>query len=368
MQSYPETAFYYTIALFFAFNFAFIAENSKSKKNKQLFILLTFIFIVFFNGFRFFVGNDYSGYYYNFQRLNRYKLNFFEQRWEPAIYLIASIFKKSSIGYLPFLFTCTFITYIFIFKTLIRENVFKWGIYFTFTLGLMIMANDQVRQGVALSIFLYSIKYIEQKNFKKYFLWILCASLFHYTAIALLPVYFLKNIHLHPIIWSLLIIITYIGYRFGIFYNTIFSLVEKIPYYGELYASRTRFFEIETTGSGLGVLFRALLAFFVAIFSNKTNKSIYTTIFLFGSVLANISVGFMPFERLTYYLVYTNIIVFPLLLKNKSTKYLTLGIVIISFLYFEVQSLYGLDKHGAVPYRTFFNENIENPPLRYLIE
>lgn len=366
MESFPYTALAYATALLFAFFFAYFAENYKYKKNKIYFYCLAFIVIILFCGLRFFVGNDYSGYYYNFQRISIYNLSFIEQRWEPGIYLITQIFKNSKIGYFFFLFTCSLITYIFIFKTLIYKNVLKWGIFFTFTLGLLIMANDQVRQAVALSIFLFSIKYIEQNNFKKYLKWIIVAAFFHYSAIALIPLYFIKNIKLNSFIFSVLIIVTYIGFRLGIFYQFIFAVIGKIPFYSELYLARERFFDIDQTGSGLTILFKTLIALFVAVFYNKINKPIYATLFLYGSILANISVGFMPIERFSYYLIYTNIIVLPLMLKHKFTKLFTKGLVVVAFIYFLLVSFFGLEKHGAVPYRTIFNNNIASPKSEYI--
>jgi hypothetical protein len=366
MESYPYTALAYATALLFAFFFAHIAEKYKNKKNKTFFYGLAFIVIILFCGLRFFVGNDYSGYYYNFQRISTYNLSFWKQRWEPGIYVITQIFKNCKVGYFFFLFTCSLLTYIFIFKTLVYNNVLKWGVFFTFTLGLLIMANDQVRQAVSLSIFLYSIKYIELNNFKTYLKWMILATLFHYTAIVLIPIFFLKNIKLNSFIFSILIIVTYIGFRFGIFYDLIFALIEKIPYYGELYLARERFFEIDQTGSGLTILFKTLIALFVAVFYNKINKPIYATLFLYGSILANISVGFMPIERFSYYLVYTNIIVLPLMLKHNFTKPFTKGLVVIASVYFLLVSFYGLEKHGAVPYRTIFYKNVTSPKSEYI--
>ena len=368
MQSYPASLLFYCSALFLSLLFAFISDNFKNNKNKLFFCILSFLVIVLFCGLRFFVGNDYEGYFHHFAHIRKYDLNFFEQRFEPGSYIIALVFKNSKIGYFLYLFTCTIITYIFIFKALLHNKALKWGVFFTFTLGFLIMANDQVRQAVALSVFLYSIKFIEQRNLKKYLLWIFIATLFHYSALALIPLYFIKRLRLRPLIWVLLIILSYIGYVYGIFYNLIFSIIGKVPFYGEIYLARERFFEIDNSGGGLAILFKTLFALFVAVFYNKTNKSIYATIFLIGSIIANISVGFMPIERLSYYFIYTNIIVFPLLLQNNFTKNLTRILVIISLTFFILQSFYALEKHGAVPYRTILNENIESPKNEYFIK
>lgn len=368
MQIFPFTVLAYTLAFFIAFFFASKAERFKHEKNRNFYYNLSLMTIILFCGLRFFVGNDYYDYYKIFQDASKYNLSFIEQRWEPGIYLIVQIFKNSQIGYFLFLFTCTVITYIFIFKALVYHNVLRWGVFFIFTLGLLIMANDQVRQAVALSIFLYSIKHIEQNNFIKYMKWIFIASLFHYSAIALIPIYFLKRLKLNSFIFSILIIISFIGYKYGIFYKIIFSIIEKVPFYGDIYLARQRFFEIDNSGLGLKILFNSLIALFVALYYNKINKPIYATLFLYGSIIALISVGFMPFERFSYYLVYTNIIVLPIMLKHNYTKQLAKVLIVVSFIYFFIASLYGFEKHGAVPYRTIFNENIVSPNYEYLTE
>ena len=366
MESYPSTAIAYILALFLAFIFARQAEITNHKQKRNLFCILSLLVIVLFCGLRFFVGNDYHNYFYSLQAISKYNLSFFEQRWEPGTYLLSQFFQFSNIGYIYVLFISSLLTYVFTFRALVYNNILKWGVFFTFSLGMLIMANDQVRQAVAFSIFLFSIKYIEQNDFKQYFKWIIIATLFHYSAIALTPIFFIKKIRLNSVIFSILIIATYIGFRLGIFYNFIFILTEKIPYYGAYFIERERFFIIDHSGSGLGVLFKTLTALFVAVFYNKINKPIYATIFLFGTIIANLSVGFMPIERFSNYLVFTNIIAIPMLFNNKFTKTFAKGYAIIAFIYFLLVSLYGLEKHGAVPYRTILNENLASPKIEYI--
>jgi len=51
---------------------------------------------------------------------------------------------------------------------------------------------------------------------------------------------------------------------------------------------------------------------------------------------------------------------------NKFTKTFAKGYAIIAFIYFLLVSLYGLEKHGAVPYRTILNENLASPKIEYI--
>ena len=50
----------------------------------------------------------------------------------------------------------------------------------------------QIRQAIASATFLYSIPYIESRNFKKYAICNIFAACFHFSALAVLPLYFLS--------------------------------------------------------------------------------------------------------------------------------------------------------------------------------
>lgn len=55
---------------------------------------------------------------------------------------------------------------------------------------------NRIRQYLAISIFLYSFKFIENKNLKKYLLMIFIGSLFHKIILFCLPLYFILNLKL----------------------------------------------------------------------------------------------------------------------------------------------------------------------------
>jgi hypothetical protein len=50
-----------------------------------------------------------------------------------------------------------------------------------------------LRQGLAIQIVFYAIRFVETRNFRKYLVYILLATSIHWTAIILLPLYFLFN-------------------------------------------------------------------------------------------------------------------------------------------------------------------------------
>lgn len=321
--------------------------------------------IVVFCSLRFFVGNDYKGYYRSYNYLLNQNPDLTDFFWEPGFFYIAKFLTVfGDIGYIFLLFVSSAITFIFIYVALKEQGSLKWGLFFVMTLGLMIMVNDQVRQGIALGIFLFSIKFIRNEQLSKFLICITLAFLFHYSALILVFVYYIRFIKLSKFWWVVLISGTYLGFQLGVFYETIFKLIELIPHYGDLYITRQKFFEIELGGSGLSILFRNVLAFIFIISLSNINSNIYAKIYLTGLVLGNIVVGFMPAERVTYFLYYVHIFAFPMLLNTnkKIGKQLFYFIVLLSLVFFTFQNLFGLEKHGAIPYRTIFFENLSNPP------
>lgn len=212
--------------------FAYKYEKSPERSNiRKLYLFITFLIVVCFSGFRYFVGNDYPSYvktFYTFQ-----KSNIIFNSVEIGYILLLFLFKKYQAGYFYLAFTCTFISYFFLFLTLCREKILKWGIFFIFTSGLLIFMNDGMRQGVAISIFIYATRFIKEKKFIIYVLFILLASCFHLSVLVCIPVYFLRNLRIPYPIWIFLLLFVYILQLSGIFKVLLLSILSYLPLYGD---------------------------------------------------------------------------------------------------------------------------------------
>ena len=64
-------------------------------------------------------------------------------------------------------------------------------IYYAFFFFIFDMSG--IRQGLAIQLFLYSVRYISQNKFKKFFLWLFLAVSIHWSAILLIVIYFFAN-------------------------------------------------------------------------------------------------------------------------------------------------------------------------------
>ena len=119
---------------------------------------------------------------------------------------------------------------------------------------------------------------------------------------------------------------------------------------------------------GLGILYNFLMALMIAFVYRKSYPDTVITIYLIGSLLYVGAVGIALFERIAFYLMYTNIIVFANFMRLPRYRQISRVFAFMTLIYFSIQSLTGMEKHGAVPYRTLINEDLENPPTEYLLE
>lgn len=365
MQTSLSSLVWYIGVMLLATSVAYLGEHKRVVFKSRFYIGIAFLIVFLFCSCRYYVGNDYGNYVYAFTKYRDWG-NY--SVFEPGFDFLYFLFGSNPVGYLWVFAIAAFITYFFVFKALIREHSVTWGVYFLFTLGFLTCANDQIRQGIAIAIFIYATRFIQSGEFKKYLCCIAGAFLFHYSALVLIFAYFIRNVKFSGWIWAILIIGAYALHLIGFWQDYMARLIMKIPYYGEIYAQSVRFLIAEETSSGVGVLFIACLGLSMALVYNKLQRPLFATIYLCGTLLQIVSIGFMAIERVSYYMVFTNILAFPLLLKCRRTKYIGIGVVVATFLYYSLQSYYGLEKHGAVPYRTFFYENIEEPISTYYEE
>ena len=93
------------------------------------------------------------------------------------------------------------VIYVFIFSALLivlplwrffkRSPYFLFAVYLYLVIGTYFEGFNIMRQMIASSLALGGYPYIRQRNFWKYCLWVLLASSFHTTALAMIPAYFL---------------------------------------------------------------------------------------------------------------------------------------------------------------------------------
>ena len=87
-----------------------------------------------------------------------------------------------------------FATLLFFFQAFARQSVrFAQSFFLFMTLGLYFQTFNTVRYYLALSVALFSMKYVLEKDYLKFVFWILTAALFHKSVLLVLPVYWIAT-------------------------------------------------------------------------------------------------------------------------------------------------------------------------------
>lgn len=180
--------FVFGLASLFALN----PINLSKELEKFLWILVIIVGTLFI-GLRYEVGGDWLNYVHSYNRLSVLPVNEWMNvsRFDPgylAIVLICSIFDTGVMGVNLF---CGFI----VMNCLVffaRQQPLPWlTIVAAIPFFIIGVSMGTVRQGVALSIVLVALTYVD-KNIFRYCVWILIAALFHKSGVVMLGLAFFK--------------------------------------------------------------------------------------------------------------------------------------------------------------------------------
>ena len=177
----------YTLSLIFLLVSSWI--YSKNSKKHSIILILSILIICVVLGIRYDVGVDFLAYDYI------YKYQFFDD--VESGYALVNKFLFSLGLPSSSIFTLVAFFQLFLFAKGIEKinpHYLPLAFFFYFTTLYFFLSLNVLRQTLAFSIFVYSIKYIVNKQFIKYIVVILLASTIHKSAFILIPLYFVLNI------------------------------------------------------------------------------------------------------------------------------------------------------------------------------
>jgi transmembrane protein EpsG len=241
---------------------------------------LPWIFLFIVSAFRYNVGTDYAHYYHLFI----HKDGMFEHKelgYTSLVNLLSSLDFNPQMMF--FLFSLATIALFYkSFKYFFKDNdtLFLLStllfIPFFFFLSL-----NTIRQALAVAIFFYAIRYILNKCFFKYFIYILIAMMFHKSAIILIPLYFFFGIKLTRYRLFIICILAMSIFVFNpVNYVIEFYVGNKLPFYF--------YFNDEFHGenlNGFGRVIAILNVFLVLLLSLFMNKEKYLESIIFNMVI-----------------------------------------------------------------------------------
>jgi hypothetical protein len=300
------------LAMFFAW-----AEGTGSYKHG---LKLSFGLIFLLLALRFNFGNDYMAYFRCFIDVNRYsKVDFFDKSFnvEPGWIFLCRIFKPfgffAMIAFVALL--NSFIIYLFI-KKYVPLKYYWFAVFlYVFSPRFMLIHASAMRQALAIIIFIYSLDFLFKKDIIRYVLCIGAASLFHNSALVLLPFFLLgyMNKKINQKSAALLVLLCIILFIFG---KTI------LPNVNQFVSSYFKRYEIYQGGgditTGIG-LFSLFALFLVTLYFDRFQNPQTALVFK----LAIISFIFIPLcfiikdiGRLGLYFEIAAVVVYPIILLN----------------------------------------------------
>lgn len=206
----------YFLLFSLSLSFAFIPNKTIKPYWKALLIINA----LFFCG-GYMTGSDWRQYetYYSWLDYSGITGLFFI---EPGYVLYSYLFLIMGSPFWPFFIFTKIIIFYLIIKTLTKYSIGNYKltiVFFLVIFGLFLFIDNPMRNLIGIAISVFSYKYLIERRFLKFMLVILCATLFHMSAILMLLLY-----PLYPITASnKKLIIYYI--LFNIFFIVFFRLI-----------------------------------------------------------------------------------------------------------------------------------------------
>lgn len=324
-----------------------------SSRYKQLRVVI-FVILALFAGLRYKVGVDYDSYVELFSYLAdgySYVVR------EPLFYYFVK--GLDAIGgtyqFIFLVFAC--FTQYFMYKAIKTNSVnftLSTALYFTIV-SFYLFTFNVVRQWLALPVFLYSIKFIVEKDGKRFLLYnVISALFFHISLLFLIPLYFVIGKEFSK--WKKLLFIGLAVFA-GLSIRTILAYT---PYGGYLSATTVG------AGSEIDVKIYAflLLAIGIEVFRYRFEGTRMRTILLnfnFVSILIliillfqNVGVLILVIKRMHNYFLATYIFLLPLIFQKVDEKlkgyFMTATCVILALLYLATVHFTG-ENIQIVPYQ-----------------
>lgn len=351
--------------------FAYLAKY----KDCEFFLKVSFFCIFLFLALRYNYGNDYPGYLRGFLEVtNQTSIDYFDQEswhFEPGWLFLCRLFQPFGFFALVAVlagFSC-FVYYSFI-KKHVSPNYYWFSVFiYVFNPGLMLINCSAMRQALATCLFLFSIDYIYKKDVIRYFLFIGIASLFHSSALILLPMYLfglwdwkINKIAAISIVFLFILTLQF-GSLIASYFNDLTSVLFNNRYEEYNNGKNENLIEI---GSGLGVMFSITVLALIVLYDHiqTREKSFMFKISILNSLVIPFSLVINNIGRISLYLSPLIIVVFMAILisiKNMLLRYVFM-VSIITITIYNFYVFFSSETY-AVPFGTY--NTIFSSPIIY---
>nr|WP_129614684.1 EpsG family protein [Bacteroides stercoris] len=233
--SFPYLLFLFYLFLIVLWEFSLKAKGDRRLKKIRIVIWGSFLF---FFGLRGFVNTDCLSYYPFFEGLKTvwdgysYGYVLSEYDWEPGFITVVYLLKSIIPNYFVWTFVWTLIAIIAL-DSFFSRNVkyYSLGFLLFFIFGGYGILVNLMRGSIAMFIFLYSIRFLEKGDSKKYFLVNTVGCLFHISSVLYLLAYFILKRRLSfPFLLGVFLFLNLLYWLRIDFSNILIPIMNNISY------------------------------------------------------------------------------------------------------------------------------------------
>lgn len=296
--------------------------SNKSLSSTPIFYIGIIIFALIV-GLRWDVGIDYLAYYDLIMGYNAYDSSFERLEFIPRWLII--IIQRYNLPFYIWFILMAGVQMFFLQKTFSKDlkSFIVWGIFF-YLAGQLTLSMNVIRQVAAVTIVLYSYTFIPQKDYLRYSIWIIIATLFHTSALIGFPIIILSKVKI-PFNRIVQIGIVVFFFIFGEYF--VDFIVNRLGRYANSFEYLLKIENIQDEtltielGSGLGMIFYYLryiiLIWYSKQLSYKYNKygfDFFYTICFIGICLYNATMSDMYLSRINMYFSIASIVCLSMLM------------------------------------------------------
>lgn len=340
-----------------------IPIKNKSIATKFIFLILVILPLIIISTMRSGVGADYYHYESAYNGIVGYfdsgKTVLESKTTEPLFlateyisYLLGHSNFQILLGFTS-IFTVTPVV-IFIMEEVKEGN--KALSLFIYIFIFFLISFNAIRQMIAISLIIYSFKYIINSNIVKYFITVIIATLFHNTAIIALLFFFLKGKIKFKYKYSKkqwVLIILYLLLPVLLFFVWIFgSQIPLIGTYFQYYTPSVNNFNLSRVFTLISIILPVIpLLFFKEEIYRMKKGDVFLNILLFSFPIIIVSFFYQWTFRLLYFTTSPILIIYPGLINSytKNGKFLKLFTYFYMFILF-LLIYFILESHGVNNY------------------
>lgn len=328
-----------------------VKENSIFQFAGIIFGLLTFLPMYLINASMYYVGNDYQNYVVYFSRISKGE----EQNVDIAYKLVNILVNKLGLEFQWVIFIICIPAYAILLLCIKRYTENMWLSYLLFFLYgfFFLLSLNQIRQLVAVAFVCWSYQYITKRSFVKFLISVLLGASFHFSALIVLPLYFLAHKEWKA---SFYLILSIIGFPINFYFNQILVFLFSVflpRYLQSDYITRTYRLEVPYLTMVLVTLL-IILAYRKQLLNQVINVVFINCCSLAG-VLAVFYTWVPEFTRFIYYLFIPAIFLVPQILALEKRRMIRFAILIIQVAVCLLYLIMAYRVWAVFPYRSFFN-------------